>query len=429
MVMRTVIVLVAAATACSPTSEVRDNNPTAVVSVGTALPSTRVLAPEAAPPFSARGELGKVVTVAASKSSPQVDARALVWRARPDETFNIAVRHGPPVPQQAEKRAFGDSDAYIDKLEVEVVGPDGKKQTVSTRFAPGRTPKSVNFWPGRTLMLEIGAGAVRVRWPTPAVGQWATPLERTQNGVHLVGVTSHIVRPTVGDTLVLRSGRVRFDVQPHHPSRRDLMAAAEPERVKAGALDKQDARVEGGFVANTLLQLDDDRWVARFAKPAIFAFQLTSVFMAPNGKLLNVETQDINTCVAESMRIDTPSGPRAIETLEVGDAVWGWSQAQHRKVVTTVKGVVSYPRRPTVWLGDLQVSPTHPVWDGRDWRAAGELSEAKPGAEATVFALTVGEPHTYFAEGRLVHNKDRMYSDKLDDPWVFMWNPQEEWWK
>jgi hypothetical protein len=38
-----------------------------------------------------------------------------------------------------------------------------------------------------------------------------------------------------------------------------------------------------------------------------------------------------------------------------------------------------------------------------------------------VFDLTVDGPHTFFAGGFLVHNKDRPYLPALDDPWYILW--------
>jgi hypothetical protein len=38
-----------------------------------------------------------------------------------------------------------------------------------------------------------------------------------------------------------------------------------------------------------------------------------------------------------------------------------------------------------------------------------------------VYDLAVDAPHCFFAGGFLVHNKDRAYSPKLDDPWYDLW--------
>ena len=42
-----------------------------------------------------------------------------------------------------------------------------------------------------------------------------------------------------------------------------------------------------------------------------------------------------------------------------------------------------------------------------------------------VFDLTVGEPHNFFTNGVLVHNKSRLYNPELDDPWYQLW-PQSK---
>ena len=50
-------------------------------------------------------------------------------------------------------------------------------------------------------------------------------------------------------------------------------------------------------------------------------------------------------------------------------------------------------------------------------------------SETKVFDLAVGPPHTYFAGGILVHNKDRGWSADLDDPWYFYWGDKPHAWK
>src|SRR5688500_5403641 len=104
--MRHRVTLALLLTACSPPA--KETTTTPVVSVSTAQPTGSVLPPEPVV-FGKKGELGKVVTVAASAETPQVDARALVWRTRSDEVFTFALRYGPPVVPQKEERGFGDS--------------------------------------------------------------------------------------------------------------------------------------------------------------------------------------------------------------------------------------------------------------------------------------------------------------------------------
>jgi hypothetical protein len=430
--------------ACAKSREAQEPplTPAPLVSVDVPAPSTS--APDAADPAepaggSARVKLGEVVIPPPRAGAPQVEARALIWNARPDESLALAVRFGrPPDTTQAAKsqepRGFGDSDARLTTLRVKLTDPTGSVRTRSARFPKDPRSRALTFWPGRTLFFDVEDAGVRIKWPGPLSAPWAEgSIGAKAAGQWRVAVTAEIELPSTSETLVATSGQVPFDVRPPHPKRAALLAAAEPARKKAGASNKHESSVEGGFVANTLIQLDDDRYVARFAKPAIWAFALTSVELSKNARVRKVETIDISTCIAETTRIATPEGDRAVETLRVGDVVWGWSRVQGARVPTRVRQILAYPHRPTVRLGRLQLSPNHPVWFGDAqrgaWRAAGELSQARPAPHATVYALTVDEPHTYFAEGVLVHNKDRMYSEQLDDPWVFMFDPKKEWWK
>ena len=134
-------------------------------------------------------------------------------------------------------------------------------------------------------------------------------------------------------------------------------------------------------------------------------------------------------CFVAGTRIATPDGPRAIETLQVGDVVWAYDLATLRRVerpVTALHRNRARARRVEVGERVIQgVSAEHPFWSDGRWVPAGELREGDPvhvwnGVEATergitrivdqpgiveVFNLTVAGEHTYFAEGILVHNK------------------------
>jgi hypothetical protein len=83
-------------------------------------------------------------------------------------------------------------------------------------------------------------------------------------------------------------------------------------------------------------------------------------------------------CLARGTLIDTPTGPRPVDELAVGDLVWT-VDALGERVASTVERVGSVPVPSThklvhLVLGDgrtLDVSPGHPLTDGRH---AGELA-------------------------------------------------------
>jgi hypothetical protein len=135
---------------------------------------------------------------------------------------------------------------------------------------------------------------------------------------------------------------------------------------------------------------------------------------------------DLNRgCVAAGTIIATEDGPLPVETLRIGDRVFGFDPGARRRVLTTVTAVVRTTATSTLILGSgLRATPDHPVFADGTFRPAGELvpgsmllaengaivpvlSVAHVPGEVTVYDLSVGWPHTYFAAGILVHNKGR----------------------
>lgn len=146
-----------------------------------------------------------------------------------------------------------------------------------------------------------------------------------------------------------------------------------------------------------------------------------------------------NSCFVAGTRVSTPLGPRAIESLRVGDVVWSYCFVERRPVARSVIALhrarerearlVEIEGRPPI----RGVTPTHPVYSPRDgdFRPASGLVEGGTvavfceGAELAiatvksvratevgtptieVFNLSVeGPEHNYFADGVLVHNKE-----------------------
>lgn len=120
-------------------------------------------------------------------------------------------------------------------------------------------------------------------------------------------------------------------------------------------------------------------------------------------------------CFAAGTPVRTPTGDRAIETLQPGDRVLTGQGG-----VTTVEATfVTRDRVLTLVTaaGELRTTAEHPVLcaDG-SFRPAGELAAGDrlpagtllrcvSGEEQVVYNLRVGEPHTFVAAGFVVHNK------------------------
>lgn len=131
------------------------------------------------------------------------------------------------------------------------------------------------------------------------------------------------------------------------------------------------------------------------------------------------------TCVVEGTLVATPTGPRAVETLRVGDQVW--CQAPDG---TAVEGTVTAVERSravahlrlTFADGEtLGATSWHPLATTRGWVEAGDLRvgqvvHTRGGRQkltavervqglVTVFDLSVSPHPNFFAQGVLVHNK------------------------
>lgn len=145
-------------------------------------------------------------------------------------------------------------------------------------------------------------------------------------------------------------------------------------------------------------------------------------------------------CFVAGTLVDTPEGPRAIETLAVGDWVWA-AQLDGAAVVVVARQVVAVHERVAGERlrlgyqsddgerGELEVTGEHPIFDaglGRyvwaedlragavlvlgDGRRAAVESVARVSGAAVVYNLEVEVSHNYFAGGPsgngaiLVHN-------------------------
>jgi Protein of unknown function (DUF1592)/Protein of unknown function (DUF1588)/Protein of unknown function (DUF1595)/Hint domain/Protein of unknown function (DUF1585) len=140
-------------------------------------------------------------------------------------------------------------------------------------------------------------------------------------------------------------------------------------------------------------------------------------------------------CFAAGTSIATPTGPRPIEQIEVGQEVLGYDETRQ---LVVVRPVTARMRHADALVGQLVLgdgrtivsTPDHPIYvstEGR-YRPASELATGAellslfdtgrlssatasgffvPAAavQLPVFNITVAGVHNYFAEGILVHNK------------------------
>jgi len=141
-----------------------------------------------------------------------------------------------------------------------------------------------------------------------------------------------------------------------------------------------------------------------------------------------------NSCFVAGTRITTPSGTRPIEELRIGDVVLAYDESTGRVVARAVTATFIHPDQTVgaLPLSDgrvLRVTANHPIYlpDQQRYADAGELTgderllslsasartssmiagafQAAAADPVTVYNITVGGEHNYFAEGVLVHNK------------------------
>lgn len=128
-------------------------------------------------------------------------------------------------------------------------------------------------------------------------------------------------------------------------------------------------------------------------------------------------------CFLAGTKVSTPNGQRSIESIRVGDLVLArdsMGRVVSRPVTRTYRSLVRSYLRVN---GSLQVTADHPFLASGQWLKSSELvvgtrlkllnggsidvvsvEEIRRGAR--VFNIEVGEDHTFYANGILVHNKN-----------------------
>ena len=142
------------------------------------------------------------------------------------------------------------------------------------------------------------------------------------------------------------------------------------------------------------------------------------------------------SCFVAGTLIDTPRGPVKIETITIGQKIYGYDTKTKKRVVRKVTGVWDIGWRTYRYLRlpngkELRVTPEHPVYLPAQDRylpirqlQAGQQVLVQPQKNnkqleqkaleqrlsgivgiARVYTLTVEDTANYFAQGLLVHNK------------------------
>ena len=111
-----------------------------------------------------------------------------------------------------------------------------------------------------------------------------------------------------------------------------------------------------------------------------------------------------NKCLARGTPIDTPDGPRPVETLRVGDLVLGWVAGRRVPVPVTHLYVktTALPELPGVRLAPgLVVTANHRVWRNGAFQQAGDCAAERLPIPGPVYDLQTAAGN-YFAAGMLM---------------------------
>jgi hypothetical protein len=130
-------------------------------------------------------------------------------------------------------------------------------------------------------------------------------------------------------------------------------------------------------------------------------------------------------CVVEGTLISTPGGPRPVEQLKPGDAVWTLSARDEREI-GTIASITEHRADSFVELrladgSSLRVTAAHPLRTRDGWERAGRIGRDRElrtesgwtrvsgvttrRAAVRTFDLSVSPNPTFFADGVLAHNK------------------------
>ncbi len=345
-----------------------------------------------------------------------LELRATVSNVTNDDPLTFALRLRPETkppkgdPLYSEDVDFGET---LRNFEFRITDPQGKEHVLKLASGPA-TP-----WVTRVLSigaeLQLAREGVRLR---NVLMKWPDPPEKwlARAGTYRVTLSGELAGKARQPKLT--SGALEFQVEAPSARRKTLVELAAlatkwvKERQGVSKLELRAPVIEDTaknrsfrFVLNT------DR----------YDVTVVEVHIDPTGKELLYDVFKHFTCVAEGMRIATPSGPVPIEQLLVGAEVESFDVKTGRSQRARVTGLQSFNAGRLVQLGGLSLTPNHPVFADGSWRAAGEVkvnaqlvglggtSLLAPLAESSrptvVYDLSVTDPHTYFAEGVLLHNK------------------------
>ena len=365
------------------------------------------------------------------------DARLLVGTLAPGDPLGLAIRWKGGTNYRDRPNVA----AILKSLSVTVQGPSGTQQLQVD--GSGLDPST---WAVSTVVLQLTAAGVTEKYTGLSVPWAKDALDMKRPGGYVVAVTGATSSQSDPASRPFQTAPLTVVVDGNRPMLATYEKTARAELQRQAPETVRDpktllARTESGFIADSAIEIAPGVLRFRYAVMEGFrwGYDLHSITIAADGAVTEVKKKSIGTCIASGVLVEGEHGAQPIETVAVGERIWGYDTEQKRRVLVRIREVRVSEADKVLAIGDLRVTGTHPVYVDDAWQQASAVrrgslmigSGGEPFAVAgvdaiagdhTVYSLVVEEPHTYFAGGVLVHNKDRMYVPELDDPWLFMWS-------
>jgi hypothetical protein len=327
-----------------------------------------------------------------------------------------------------------------DTLTFHVTAPDGKKHELKPQPQKKRHDFPSDLYRSPTLFCRLTPRGVQLAPMETDVSDWqsgpAPALNRT--GTYKVSVTGSLMPGAKG------KGKPIPFASPEVAIERGVEGYLPLDEIREIARDKVKRKLDPNHEMGGQVYDDaDGNRLVHLTGPSskLWHFAIHTVQLSPQGTVMDVFSREVSNCLAEGTVLDGETGPVAIEEVRIGQRLWGYDFERRQRVLTTVRAVRRSEAAVTLRLAcGLRLTGSHPVYASGRWMPARELTAAdellnasgqrvKVGAieqvrgPVPVHDVTVDEPHNFFAEGVLVHNKSRGHWPHLDDLWYRLWSP------
>lgn len=406
-------------------SSTEDDSTPSKTSSGTAKPSqstpTKPGPPTKKEPDKLTSPIRENVSTGDFKDGAAFEARLFVSKLTPADNVHLAMRFKLETPlanDDPRRKATMDAGELLPSLKFELTSPSGKT-TLQTTEKLGQGQLSLAWFDAEFTLDGRGISQFgkMATWQKPAPDLLSKP------GKYSIAVSGNL--KLADRTVAILLKPIEFEVVESGPSMKTL---AELSQVASELVQKKKslAKPPQSFTA-VIDDTDGNRWL-RYqvdtegqTSHGRYDVEIIEVLLDPAGNELNYDSFEHFTCVAEGVTIATPTGSVPVEKLTIGDSVVSYDVATKTKSISLVEHVSASHAERLVRIGDLLVTGAHPIFSGSRFELAANLTPASEMLRldlskklfdpvtlelpATVYELTVTEPHTYFAGGLLVHNK------------------------